>query len=90
MNIEDVITLDDNKDHLILDKVELNNKEYLYTVEVDQEDMPTSNYHFLEVFHESNGEAVEEVEDKEVMASLTSILTAKHINSNDKNDEQAA
>ncbi len=89
MEIGKVITLDDNKDYLLLEKVELNHKEYLYAVEVGKDDMPTSNYHFLELFHESDGDYTEEVEDKNIIEAITSIVTIKYLNDN-INDEQAA
>ena len=78
MDIGKVITLDNNKDYLLLEKVELNSKEYLYLVEV-------------ELTHESDGDYTEEVEDKDIIEALTSMLTVKYINdSMIDNDEQAA
>ena len=91
MDIGKVITLDNNKDYLLLEKVELNSKEYLYLVEVDKDDIPTTNYLFLELTHESDGDYTEEVEDKDFIEALTSMLTVKYINdSMIDNDEQAA
>lgn len=91
MDIGKVITLDNNKDYLLLEKVELNSKEYLYLVEVDKDDIPTTNYLFLELTHESDGDYTEEVEDKDIIEALTSMLTVKYINdSMIDNDEQAA
>lgn len=88
MEIGKVITLDDNKDYLLLEKIGLNGKEYLYMVEVDKNDMPTMNYHFLELIHESDGDYTEEVEDRNIIEALTSLLTIKY--SDEINDEQAA
>lgn len=89
MEIGKIITLDDNKDYLLLEKVGLDRKEYLYMVEVDKDDMPTANYHFLELFHESDGDYTEEVEDKNIIEALTSLITIKYLNDS-MNDEQAA
>lgn len=91
MNIEDIITLDDNKDYLILEKVELSGREYLYTVEVDKNDKPTTDYHFLELVHEADGDAVGEVLDKNIIEALTSLITVKYMNDSINTDgEQAA
>lgn len=89
MEVGKVITLDDNKDYLLLEKVELDHKEYLYMVEVDKNDMPTTNYHFLELFHESDGDYTEEVEDKNIIEALTNLITIKYLNDS-IDDEQAA
>lgn len=89
MEIGKVITLDDNKDYLLLEKIELNGKEYLYMVEVGKNDVPTSNYHFLELIHEADGDYTEEVEDKNIIEAITSLITIKYLNDS-MNDEQAA
>lgn len=89
MEIGKIMTLDDNKDYLLLEKIELSGKSYLYTVEVDKDDMPTKNYHFLELIHESDGDYTEEVDDKDIIEALTSLITIKYMG-NDINDEQAA
>lgn len=80
MDIGKIITLDDNKDYLLLEKPILNNKEYLYLVEVDKEDMPTTNYCFVELIHENDGDYTEEVEDTKIIDSLTNLLKNKYQN----------
>lgn len=80
MDIGKIITLDDNKDYLLLEKPILNNKEYLYLVEVDKEDMPTTNYSFVELIHENDGDYTEEVMDKEIVDSLNNLLKNKYQN----------
>lgn len=89
MEIGKVITLDDNKDYLLLEKVKLNSKEYLYMVEVDKDDMPTTNYHFLELIHESDGDYTEEVEDKNIIEALTSLLTVKYLGDSISDEQEA-
>lgn len=89
MEIGKIITLDDNINYLLLEKVKLNDKEYLYMVEVDKDDIPTTNYHYLELIHEDDGDYTEEVEDKAVIEAITGLLTIKYLNDS-TNDEQAA
>lgn len=91
MKKEDVITLDDNKEYLILDIVELLGKKYLYTVEIDKEDMPTTNYKYYEVSEDSEGISVEEVEDEKVLETILNLFTINYLNDSiETNDEQAA
>lgn len=89
MEIGKVITLDDNKDYLLLEMLNLSGKEYLYTVEVGKDDVPTSNYHFLELIHEDDGDYTEEVEDRNIIEALNNLVTVKYLNDS-INDEQAA
>lgn len=91
MNRKDIITLDDNKEYLILDIAEFNNSKYLYTVELESEDMPTTNYKYLEVISEEDGDYVEEVEDKETLEAIASLFTISYLSDSiDTNEEQAA
>ncbi len=91
MKKEDVITLDDNKDYLILDTAELLGKKYLYTVEVDKDDMPTTNYKYYEVTEDSDGISVEEVVDEKVLEAILNIFTINYLSDSiDKDEEQAA
>ena len=90
MEIGKIITLDDDKDYLLLDQVELDDSKYLYTVEVDKEDMPNGNYHFFLLVEEDDGDYTEEIDDKDVIESITSILTVKYLNDSLNADEEQA
>lgn len=80
MDIGKIITLDDNKDYLLLEKPILDNKEYLYFVEVDKEDMPTTNYMYVELLHEADGDYTIEVEDSKIIEALNNLLKNKYQN----------
>lgn len=91
MKKEDVITLDDNKEYLVLDTVELMGKQYLYTVLIDEDDMPTTDYKYFEVSDEEDGTSVVEVEDKNVLEAILNLFTINYLNDSiDKNEEQDA
>lgn len=75
MEIGKIITFNEGKDELLLDKIALNGKDYLYTVEVDSEDMPTYVYHYYEL----NDDEVEVIEDKELIGKITSIIADKNL-----------
>ena len=87
MNIEDVITLDDGKEYVILDIAELDGKKYIYSVEIDKEEEPTTNYKFFEWGKENNEEFLVEVVNQEVLNRILAIFTANYLNT--KDDEQA-
>lgn len=85
MQKNDVLTLENNQEYLILDLIEQDNKKYLYCVGLDQNDIPTQEYKYLQVLDENN-ELVAKVEDETLKGILTKIFTAKFLNSNDTED----
>lgn len=79
MNIEDIITLDDNKEYLILDIIELNKERFLYCVEIDEEEMPKQEYKYLKEIIENGEVYTEEVKDKELLEALTALVLADNL-----------
>ena len=89
MNKEDIITLDDNKEYLILDIIDYLNKKYLYCVLVDEDDIPTQEYKYVEVINENNETYIEEVNDEKILENLVNLVTINYLNDS-TNEEQAA
>ncbi len=88
MNKEDIITINENEEYMILDTLELNNSKYLYCVQVDKNDMPTKEYRYLKGIEENNECYVEEILDENVLAAVITAFTAKYLSQ--KDEEQAA
>ena len=86
MQIEDIITLEDNLEYLILDKIELDNSNYLYAVLVDSDENPTDNYIYLKEINEDSDIYVEEVVNKELKDKLSSMFTLNYLE--EINEEQ--
>ncbi|CDF12311.1 unknown [Mycoplasma sp. CAG:776] len=87
MNKEDIITLEDNVEYMVLDIATINQEKYLFCVEIDEEEMPKNNYKYFQEINESNNIFVEEVEDQDVIEAISAIFTANHLN-NITNGEQ--
>jgi len=87
MNIEDIITLEDNKDYMILDIIDFNKDKYIYFVGIDKDDNPTSEYIYLKVVEENGGYYTEEVQDDNVLKAIVTIFTNNYLNDS-INDEQ--
>ena len=79
MNIEDIITLEDNKEYLILDIIELNKERFLYCVEIDEEEMPKQEYKYLKEIIENGEVFTEEVKDKDLLEALTALVLADNL-----------
>lgn len=87
MNIEDIITLEDNTEYLILDIVEYNKDKYLYCVEIDKNENPTDNYKYFKSNEDSNEIYIEEVSDTKILTEIENLFAINYINDY-KNEEQ--
>lgn len=87
MNIDDIITFEDNKEYLILDIVEYNDNRYLYCVGIDKEELPTEEYIYLKGIEENGEFYTEEVEDEDTLKTIVTMFTNNYLNDS-INDEQ--
>lgn len=81
MNKEDIITLEDNLEYMVLDTVELNQDKYLYCVSIDQEEMPTNEYKYFKEINENGNLFTEEVEDQNIIEAITALLATDYLDS---------
>ena len=86
MSVEDIITVDDNREFLILDIIDYEESKYIYCVEVDEEEKPKENFIFLKLDVDASGEFVSEVQDEATINKILPIFTANYLN--DKDDEE--
>lgn len=89
MNKEDIITVNANEEYMILDTLELNNSKYLFCVQVDKNDMPTKEYRYFKGIEENNECFVEEILDNDILATIITAFSSKHL-SDKSNEDQAA
>lgn len=87
MNIDDIITLEDNVEYMVLDVVELNQEKYLYCIEIDSEERPKQEYKYFKEVIEDGMLYTEEVEDPNILETIISMFTMNYIN-DVKNEEQ--
>lgn len=89
MNIEDIITLEDNKEYIILDIVEINQEKYLYCVGIDKDERPTDEYKYFKEVVENGDTFLEKVEDEKVLKTIITLFTNDYLNDSiDTNEEQ--
>lgn len=82
MNKEEVITLENNKEYVILDIVIYKEEKYLYCVGIDKDEMPTKEYIYLKSIEENGEYFVENIEDKETLNAIVALFTANYLNDN--------
>ncbi len=81
MNKEDIITLEDNVEYMVLDTAELNHEKYLYCVSIDKEEMPTDEYKYFKEVNENGTLYTEEVENQDIIEAITALFAASILES---------
>lgn len=79
MNKEEVITLENNKEYVILDTVKYKDEKYLYCVGIDKDENPTKEYIYLKGIEEDGEFYIENVEDQETLQIIISLFTANYL-----------
>lgn len=71
MKEQDIITLDNNKEYLLIDELAREEKQYFFAVEVINGNVcKTDSYIFLEAGEDEMGEYIEEVTDEKLFKEL--------------------
>ena len=65
MEVNTIITLDDNSKYVLLDKTTKNKKEYFFAIKLDINDNPTINYEIFELEKNIQDSFMNIVEDGE-------------------------
>ena len=73
MEIDELITLDDNKQYVLLSKAEKDGKNYFLAAEIIN-DQPSENYEIFEEINENNEISVEVVDNQELIDELVIIF----------------
>lgn len=81
MNKEDIITLEDNIEYMVLDTVEFNEGKYLYCAEIDKEEMPTGEYKYFKEINDSGNLYTEEVNNEAIIEAITALFAANALES---------
>lgn len=66
INFEDVLTLDDDKKYVVTSKINFQEKEYLYLVDINN----TANIKFASIENDDEQTFVEEVNDSDILERL--------------------
>ncbi len=68
--VGNIVTLEDNKEYLILEELEKDGTKYLYSVRVLIDETPTDEYLIFSYQKDENGEYLVEVQDKNLYDQL--------------------
>lgn len=77
MQVQDVITLEDNLEYLLVTEIELDNQNYFLAVGVEGENIYTEDHFFCKSVKEEDGEYIDEVTDELTIKTLYNLLAAQ-------------
>ena len=77
MKVDSVITLENDVNCLLLEKVEYENNNYFMAVVLNEEEEPSDEYVIFKEIIENNENYDEKVEDAELFSSLIQLFTTK-------------
>lgn len=89
MNIDDIITLTNNDEYLILDVINLDENKYLYCVKIDKDENPMDIYLYLKAIEENGENFVEYIKDDDILSRVTASFAENFVKES-KDDEQDA
>lgn len=79
MSEDTIITLDNDLEYALLEKLNLENKTYYYAAGVKGEEEPTGEYIFIEEIHRDDKIFVKKVSDEETIKKLLTIVTKEYL-----------
>lgn len=89
MNIDDIITLDNDNRYYIIDIVEYENLNYYLAVGLfPNDEVNTKDFNFLTFEKENDEEYISIVDDPKILVSLYAIEAGSEILENDPNGEE--
>ena len=80
MDINTIITLEDNSKYVLLDKITKNKKKYFFAIKLDEEDNPTTDYEIFELEKNDKDTFMNILEDNELKENIFLEFTNNYIN----------
>jgi len=81
MEINTIITLDDNSKYVLMDKLIKNKKRYFFAIKLDNEENPTTEYEIFELEKNNKDTYMNIVEDIELRDNIFLEFTNNYVNS---------
>ena len=78
MKVDTIITLDNDKEYALLEKLDLEGKIYFFAAGVDKDEEATGEYIFIEQISKNNKTFIQKVLDKKLLGKLSTIVTKEY------------
>jgi hypothetical protein len=79
MKEDTIITLDNNLEYALLEKLTLDEKNYYYAAGVKDDEVPTGEYIFIEEVSQDGKTFIKKVKDEELMKKLVTIVSKEYV-----------
>lgn len=83
IEIGNIVTLENREDFLIIEEVFANDRRFVYSVKVDENEAPLNEYKIFEVIKKEEGAYLQEVESEALLLQIKEKLT-KFVNNNEE------
>lgn len=77
--IDKIVTLENNKNYVILDEKILSDKKYYFGLRLDEKEEPTNNYLFFEELKEDNNTFLTPIDDEDMKGLLLTAFTVNYL-----------
>ena len=77
IELGNIVTLENQKDYLLLEEVEMNSRRFVYAVRVLEDETPTNEYIIYEAINAEDGEYLKDVNVKEEYDYLVQLFKDK-------------
>ena len=81
MDVDTIITLDNDREYALLEKLDLDGKTYFFAVGIDDNEEPTGEYIFIEQTIKKNKAFIQKVIEKKLLTKLSTIVTKEFFES---------
>ena len=78
MKVDTIITLDNDKDYALLERLELDGGVYFFAAGVTGDEEATGEYVFIEEINKDNKTYIQKVINKELLEKLATIVTKEY------------
>lgn len=77
--VDKIVTLENNKNYVILDEKILSDKKYYFGLRLDEKEEPTNNYLFFEELKEDNNTFLTPIDDEDMKGLLLTAFTVNYL-----------
>ncbi len=78
MKVDTIITLDNDKEYALLEKLDLEGKVYFFAAGINSDEQATGEYIFIEQIIKGDKTFIQKVLDKKLLAKLSTIITKEY------------
>ena len=78
MKVDTIITLDNDKEYALLEKLDFEGKVYFFAAGIDKDEEATGEYVFIEQIMKNNKTYIQKVLDKKLLGKLSTIVTKEY------------